>query len=87
MWVSYHHATADEILASVRVLTPLDAPSCGQVSATSRETFGCVALSAPADPPTFAVTLACEVQHAKLPALLDVVKLTHRDDRKLYYAP
>lgn len=85
--VRHHHITADEILACVKVLTPLVAPSHGQVSATSRETFGCVGLSCPADPLTLAVTLAHEVQHAKLSALLDVVTLTHPDDGRLYYAP
>jgi uncharacterized protein len=85
--VMHHHVTADEILASVKVLTPLKAPSHGQVSATSRETFGCVGLSCPADPLTLAVTLAHEVQHAKLSALFDVVKLTRPDDGMLYYAP
>jgi HEXXH motif-containing protein len=85
--VRNHRITADEILASISVLTPLDAPTHGQVSATSRETFGCVGLSAPVDPLTLAVTLAHEVQHAKLSAMLDTVSLIYPDDATLYYAP
>jgi uncharacterized protein len=35
----------------------------------------------------FAVTLTHEVQHAKLAALLDLVRLTQLDDGALFYAP
>jgi HEXXH motif-containing protein len=85
--VRHHWTTADEIGAAIRVLTPLAWSPSGQLSASSRETFGCVALSAPPDGRTFAVTLAHEVQHAKLAALLDLVRLTRRDDETRYYAP
>ena len=78
---------AEEIRAAIRVLTPLRRPAHGQISASSREVFGCAALSPPADALTLAVTLAHEVQHAKLGALLDLVPLTQPDDGRRYYAP
>jgi HEXXH motif-containing protein len=79
--------TAEEIREAIRVLTPLSPATHGQHSASSRQVFGCTALSPPSDGQTLAVTLAHEVQHAKLGALLDVVTLTHPGHGKLYYAP
>jgi HEXXH motif-containing protein len=84
--VAHHAGTAGEIAATIRVLTPLVGTGHGQRSATSREAFGAVALSPPRDPVSLALTLAHEVQHAKLCALLDMVRLT-RPDGRLYYAP
>ena len=78
---------AEEIQAAIGVLTPLRQPPHGQISASSREVFGCVALSPPADGLTLAVTLADEAQHAKLGAILDLVTLTRPDDGRRYYAP
>lgn len=83
----HHQGVAAEVASIVRVFTPLIAPPHGHVSATSRETFGSVALSAPPDPCSLAVTLAHEVQHAKLSALLDVVPLALPDDGSRHYAP
>ncbi|MFF4414109.1 HEXXH motif domain-containing protein [Streptosporangium sp. NPDC001559] len=85
--VRHHRTTAEEVAAAITVLTPLRPPALGQSSSTSRETFGCVALSAPPDASTLAVTLAHETQHAKLSALLDLVPLTMPDDGSRYYAP
>jgi uncharacterized protein len=83
----WHQTVADEIAAAVRVFTPLLPPQHGQVSATSRDTFGTVALSPPPDACSLAVTLAHETQHAKLSALLDLVALLPPDDSQRYYAP
>jgi HEXXH motif-containing protein len=85
--VRYHSATAEEIAAAIRVLTPLTAPPGGHVSASSRETFGTVALSAPPDARSFALTLCHEVQHAKLAAVIDILALTRSDDGRRWYAP
>jgi HEXXH motif-containing protein len=85
--VRHHRNIADEVTGMIRVLTPLAPPPQGQSSATSRETFGCVALSTPPDAVTMAVTLAHETQHAKLSALLDLVPLTKPDDGSRFYAP
>jgi uncharacterized protein len=87
MLVRHHRITAEEVRTAIRVLTPRVPPPSGQVSASSRETFGCVALSAPLDAHMFAVTLTHEVQHAKLAALLDLVRLTRHDNGARFYAP
>jgi HEXXH motif-containing protein len=83
----WHWTTAAEVAGLISVLTPRISPAHGQVGATSHETFGSVALSAPTDGRTFAVTLAHESQHAKLFAILDIVTLTAPDDGRFYYAP
>ena len=78
---------AEEIHAVVRALTPLRRPAHGQVSTSSPEAFGGVALSPPADALALAASLAQEAQHAKLGALLDLVALTRPDDGQRYDAP
>jgi uncharacterized protein len=78
---------AEEIRAAIRVLTPLQSPPHGQVSTSSREVFGCVGLSPPADHHALALTLAQEVQYAKLGALTDLVTLTRPDNGQRYRAP
>jgi HEXXH motif-containing protein len=83
----FHDTIAEEVISAVRVLTPLVPHADGQISATSRETFGCVGLSLAAEPLPLAASLAHEIQHAKLFALIDAVKLTYPDDGSRYYAP
>jgi HEXXH motif-containing protein len=85
--VRHHPVTAEEIAAVIRVLTPLNSSPNSQVGASSRETFGAVALSAPPDARSFALTLCHEVQHAKLAAVIDIVALTRPDDGRRWYAP
>jgi uncharacterized protein len=85
--VRNHPETAEEIRTALRVVTPLRQPAHGQVSATGRDTFGCVAMSAPTDPQSFAETLAHELGHTKLTGLLDIVHLSRPDDGSRYYAP
>ncbi|GAA3135293.1 hypothetical protein GCM10010466_27650 [Planomonospora alba] len=84
---AHHPAVAEEVAAGITVLTPIRAPESGQNSATSRETFGTMALSEPRHGLGFAETFAHEVQHAKLTALTDVVDLTLPDDGQRHYAP
>jgi uncharacterized protein len=86
--VRHHEHVAGEVSALIRVLTPLLPPKAGtQVSATSRETFGCVGVSTAADPLELAATLAHEVQHAKLYQIAEVEPLSLPDDGGRYYAP
>jgi uncharacterized protein len=82
-----HPQVACELAAATSVIVPLAAPSTGRLSSSSPETFGAIALSEPSDPCTLAVTLAHELQHLKLSALLDIVPLTQPDDGRLFYAP
>jgi HEXXH motif-containing protein len=79
--------TAAEVGGVVSVLVPLRAPQGGAVSATTATTFGVIALSEPADATAFALTLAHEVQHLKLYALLDLVPLVDDAGQVRSYAP
>ena len=83
----HHPEIAAEVAIAIRVMVPLTLPPRGQVSSSSAENFGAIALSEPADPRMLAVTLAHEVQHLKLSALLDIVRLTHPDNGRRFYAP
>ncbi|MFI6453213.1 HEXXH motif domain-containing protein [Streptosporangium amethystogenes] len=84
---AHHGHVAEEVSSTVSVLTPVRAPDRGQNSASSRETFGTVAMSDPWHGLGLAATLAHEIQHAKLTALTDVIPLTLPDDGRRYYAP
>jgi HEXXH motif-containing protein len=83
----YHPDAAGELAAVIRTIVPLATPSEGQISSSSVENFGAVALSHPPDARTFAVTLVHEVQHLKLSALSDIVTMTNPDDGRRFYAP
>ncbi|MGW0810192.1 HEXXH motif domain-containing protein [Nonomuraea sp. NPDC002799] len=85
--VAGHWTTANEIASIVIALTPLQARERAQNSASSRDLFGTIALSPPQDGLGLAETLSHEIQHAKLSALLDVVRLTRPDDGQRHYAP
>ncbi|HXL87746.1 MAG TPA: HEXXH motif domain-containing protein [Streptosporangiaceae bacterium] len=83
----HHPVTAAEIAATVSVIVPRTGRLAGVVSTSSPEAFGAVAMSFPPDPVTCAETLAHEIQHLKLSALMDIVTLTEPDDGRRYYAP
>lgn len=83
----HHPAVAGELAEIVTVIVPLARPPAGLVSSSSPETFGAIAMSEPADACTLASTLAHEVQHVKLSALLDLMPLTRPDDGRRFYAP
>src|SRR6266516_2830035 len=82
-----HPAVAAEVAAAISVVVPLSPSAHCQLSSSSPETFGAIAMSQPADPQTCAVTLSHEVQHLKMCALLDIVRLTLPDDGRRCYAP
>jgi HEXXH motif-containing protein len=82
-----HTGVAADLATLVSAIVPLSRPPSGEVSSTSPDAFGAIALSLPPDDVTGAETLAHEVQHLKLGALLDVVTLTLPDDGRRYYAP
>jgi uncharacterized protein len=83
----HHGSISTELAQALKVIVPLIAPEHGQASWSSRETFGAVAMSEPADPTVFALLLAHEVQHLKLSALIDICPLTQPDDGRRFYAP
>lgn len=82
-----HRRTADEIASVIRAVVPLATPEGGMRSVTSRHAFGSIALSLPGDDVLMALTLAHEVQHAKLAALMDLVPLVKEAAANRYYAP
>ena len=84
---AHHPDVAAQMAATITVIVPLSRPAQGQISSSTPETFGAIALSEPPDPHTCAVTFAHELQHVKLSALLDVVSLVRPDDGRQYYAP
>lgn len=82
-----HPAIAAEVAAAISVVVPLSSSPHGQLSSSSPETFGAVAMSEPSDPATCASTFTHELQHLKLCAVLDIVRLTRPDNGRRYYAP
>ncbi|GGS68158.1 HEXXH motif domain-containing protein [Nonomuraea spiralis] len=82
----HHWTIADETRELVSVLTPVQGPAQGMNSASAADRFGTVAMSTPPDGRWLASTFAHEVQHAKLGAILDVLRLLEPDD-VVHYAP
>ncbi|HTU72383.1 MAG TPA: HEXXH motif domain-containing protein [Trebonia sp.] len=78
---------AEEVALMIRVVVPLAPSAHGQLSSSSADAFGAIAMSRPPDPYTCGVTFAHELQHLKLSALRDIVPLTEPDDGRRYYAP
>jgi HEXXH motif-containing protein len=79
---------AEELTAGLTALVPLS-HRAGQpgLSVTSEDAFGGFALTRPASPAMFAATLVHEYQHAKLSALLRLVRLYDRTTDARFYAP
>ncbi|WP_246030087.1 aKG-HExxH-type peptide beta-hydroxylase [Saccharothrix variisporea] len=84
---SDHEDVAAEFATAITALTPLDSPRSGINSATHADAFGCIFLSLPEDPETTAMTLAHELQHTKLVALMDLFPLVTPDSGERFYAP
>ncbi|MBW4718176.1 aKG-HExxH-type peptide beta-hydroxylase [Saccharothrix obliqua] len=82
-----HADVAAEFATAVTVLTPLAEPRSGMSSATHADAFGCVFMSLSADPAVVAMTLAHELQHTKLVALMDLFPLVVPDSGERFYAP
>lgn len=80
-------AVADEVAAVLRVVAPLRRSPANAVSATLGDAFGCVVMSLPDNDVHTAATLTHEVQHAKLTALTDLVRLVDIDSPARFYAP
>lgn len=83
--VRHHREYAQAIAIGLTAIVPLAAgPHHRGLNATSREAFGAIAISPPADAHTLAVALLHEFQHAKLYALMNMIELHHRDEARLY---
>ncbi|URN09289.1 HEXXH motif domain-containing protein [Actinomadura madurae] len=85
--VTLHWTTAAEVSTAITALTPLRASGNGHHSATPLHAFGNIGLSTPPGAHELADSLAHEIQHTKLSALLETVVLTLPDDGTRYYAP
>jgi HEXXH motif-containing protein len=85
--VRQHWTTSEEVAAAISALVPMPVPSGRHLSATPSLAAGAVGLSTPPDDHWLAVTLAHEIQHTKLAALIDVIELTLPDDGSRHYAP
>jgi HEXXH motif-containing protein len=85
--VQHHIDHANAIRTGICSIVPLVAvrPNRG-INATSRESFGSIAMSMASDPLTFAGALVHEFQHTKLNGVLDLVDL-YRPSHVRYYAP
>jgi hypothetical protein len=83
----HHVEVSREIAAGISVLTPLAQTAGGHASATLSDAFGCIFLSLPSSARNVAVTLAHELQHAKLSALMDLFPLIAPGHTGKYYAP
>jgi hypothetical protein len=84
--VRHHREVADEVAATMSVLVPEARTGPGYSSATLRHGFGLLVMSLPADARTAATTLAHEVQHAKLSAMMDLFPLIRPDATGRFYA-
>jgi HEXXH motif-containing protein len=82
----HHGGVAAEVAAATSMVAPLAAARSRRHSVTFRAAFGCVAMTVPDDPAWVALTLAHEVQHAKLSVVTDVVRLIEPGDGR-FYAP
>lgn len=82
-----HPEVAAEAEVVLRALVPLSAPPTGRRSGSSKETFGAAALTRPARADDLALTVAHELQHNKLSALLHLFELTAERPGELFYAP
>lgn len=81
-----HRAYAREIATALRLLVPIE-PGSGAVGASSPSAFGGIRLSATESATEFAEALVHEMQHSKLNAVLELVKLTDGDLTERYLAP
>ncbi|OHV40928.1 HEXXH motif domain-containing protein [Parafrankia soli] len=84
----YDPLVAEAVAAGLATIFPLaSSPWAEELSASSGEAFGAVALTLPRDGLSFAAALVHEFQHTKLSALLDLVALLEPADERLFYAP
>ncbi|MCK9930340.1 HEXXH motif domain-containing protein [Frankia sp. Mgl5] len=84
----YDPLIAEAVAAGLATIFPLaPSPWAEELSASSGEAFGAVALTLPRDGLSFAAALVHEFQHTKLSALLDLVTLFEPAEERLFYAP
>jgi uncharacterized protein len=86
--VEHAPARAAELTTGVRAMVPLaKADGTSDLSATSRDATGALALTMPATGADLATTLVHEHQHTKLSVVQDLVPLCSGSDQPRYFAP
>lgn len=87
--LSWRHPDQAEALSrGVTSLTPMRMRDTGEeLSASTSDGFGGVAVTTPGHPATLALALVHEYQHSKLSALLDLIPLYDPQPDRLFYAP
>jgi hypothetical protein len=86
--VRHHPERAVSIAAALRSLVPLRAPEhAEELSASSADAFGAVALTLAHSGLALAATLVHELAHCRLSALLDLVPLFEPDRRAVHFSP
>ena len=83
----YHPPTAADVRSLIGTVIPLRGMSSAARSVTTRNVFGSIGLPLPEDDVTMALPLSHEVQHAKLPALMDLMPILAGPAPGRYYAP
>lgn len=82
-----HGSAASDVLAMITAIVPLSEADGSVRSVTSRRVCGAIGMSSREDDVAMALTLAHEVQHAKLSALMDLAPLVAEGESGRYYAP
>nr|WP_062337900.1 HEXXH motif-containing putative peptide modification protein [Herbidospora sakaeratensis] len=83
-----HPTVAEEVATIISTITPIHSHGSGVASASSRQSFGTIAMSTPSGRPAWlAETFAHEIQHAKLDALMQLIPLIRYERADLFYAP
>jgi HEXXH motif-containing protein len=82
-----HRSAASDVLAMITAIVPLSGADGSVRSVTSRHVCGSIGMSPREDNMAMALTLAHEVQHAKLSALMDLAPLVAEGESGRYYAP
>ncbi|GAB1822953.1 aKG-HExxH-type peptide beta-hydroxylase [Herbidospora sp. RD11066] len=83
-----HPVVSAEVETIISAIAPIRSQGSGVASASSRQSFGTIAMSTPGGRPAWlAETLAHEIQHAKLDALMQLVPLIRYERTDRYYAP
>ncbi|MFE7118900.1 HEXXH motif-containing putative peptide modification protein [Streptomyces sp. NPDC057654] len=78
---------AAELTALLGCVVPLRTPAAGLVAATMPDAFGAAFTSRPTTAVDLAATLAHEIQHSKLAAVLDLVPLHRAGPEPRHWAP
>jgi len=85
---TYSPQRAVELSACIRTLVPMaEASGPSEISVTSQDAIGALAMTLPADHARMAIALVHEQAHSTLKSLMNLIPLFDRPDRTRYFAP